>query len=102
MLICAGSSVAERGLAMAEAWVQFPIGACSLCSGNSMWQSAGLPNRECGFKSRPLLLGSKGAWESTPTVLDAAVAQTAEHRPRNAEVAGSTPACGPDCELIGA
>ena len=54
MLIRAGSSVAERGLAMAEAWVQFPIGAWSLCSGNSIWQSAGLPNRECGFKSRPL------------------------------------------------
>ena len=88
----AGSSVAERSYAKAETWARFPVGAfgciyniysVSARSDSSIWQSAGLPNRECGFDSRSLLFSSCRS------------SSKAEHRTRNTAVDGSTPSCGP-------
>jgi hypothetical protein len=94
----AGSSVAERGSATAEAWVQIPVGASwesfPPTAVVTQWQSSGLPNRQRGFDSLSLHSSLLRASGPLPDARYAAVAQRAEHRPRNSVVAGSTPACG--------
>jgi hypothetical protein len=57
-MMSVGSSAVERCYAKAEARVQFPAGAF-LDAVVTQWQSASLPNWECGFNSRPLLASIK-------------------------------------------
>jgi hypothetical protein len=81
----AGSSTAERRLAMAEEWVRFPLGAWfSSRSGNSIGRVPVFQTGDAGSTPARCLFGSD----------DAVVAQWPERSPRKRRVGGSNPPRG--------